>query len=46
MRDIGITAVRVMRGARSEAESWREAFWATVALLIAMMAKPENEEGA
>jgi hypothetical protein len=45
-RDIGVLAVRVYAGARAEASSSREAFWATVAALVAMMAKPDGPEEA
>lgn len=43
-RDLGVLAVRVYQGAREEAGSWREAFWATVALLLAMVMKPDGPE--
>jgi hypothetical protein len=43
-RDLGVLAVRVYRGAREEGGTWLEAFWATVALLAAMISKPETPE--
>jgi hypothetical protein len=43
-RNLGIVAVRVYQGAREEAGSFPEAFWATVALLLSMMANPEKPE--
>lgn len=43
-RDLGVLAVRVYAGAREESSSRFEAFWATVALLVAMIAKPNGPE--
>lgn len=42
--DMGVLAVRAFHGAQEEAETWREGFWATVALLTAVVAKPEEGE--
>jgi len=41
-RGIGTIAVRVYRGARDETEIRPEAFWATVAVLVAMFKNGEH----
>ena len=41
LRDLGRTALMIFRGAREDG-SLMEAFWATSALLLAMMKKDEE----
>lgn len=41
LRDLGRTALMIFRGAREDG-SLAEAFWATSALLLAMMKKDEE----
>lgn len=43
-QDIGRMSIRIYQGAREEAESRGDAFWATVAAMYAMI-KQGNEEG-
>lgn len=40
--DMGRMAVQVFAGARDEADTWAEAFWATVAYFVGMF-KQANE---
>jgi hypothetical protein len=44
MHDLGRTAVKLYRGATSESDSRRDAFWATVAALVAMLNPPAKDE--
>lgn len=43
-QSFGVLAVRVYQGARSEAKDFREAFWATVAFLVATIAKGQTDD--
>lgn len=42
--DTGRVIVQIFAGARDEAKTWSEAFWATVAFLTAMFKQHEEDK--